>query len=168
MSWDGTTILVRPSGTEPKIKVYILTQGSRCWASTVERSCQSGKGTGRWVAALKPPAPSRWLSQSQWYAIRKHPFCSINSLDLFNYTTVSGHHFLQKPYSIKEVSKNAAGESGYSPQFLPCLVFPARFFESRRPSVFCRRFFPPIQFGSAYRGLKILLAPTAISGSFRV
>ena len=24
---DGTTILVRPSGTEPKIKIYILTRG---------------------------------------------------------------------------------------------------------------------------------------------
>ena len=42
-------ILVRPSGTEPKIKVYILTQG----ADAAEAAANIEK-YGRWVAALKP------------------------------------------------------------------------------------------------------------------
>ncbi len=44
---DGTTILVRPSGTEPKIKVYVLTIG----ADAAERDANLTK-YGRWVATL--------------------------------------------------------------------------------------------------------------------
>ena len=44
---DGTTILVRPSGTEPKIKIYILTQGK----DAVERDANIEK-YGQWAEAL--------------------------------------------------------------------------------------------------------------------
>ena len=44
---DGTTILVRPSGTEPKIKVYVLTIG----ADAAERDANLDK-YGKWVAGL--------------------------------------------------------------------------------------------------------------------
>ena len=44
---DGTTILVRPSGTEPKIKVYILTQGK----DADQRDANIEK-YGRWAEAL--------------------------------------------------------------------------------------------------------------------
>ena len=44
---DGTTILVRPSGTEPKIKVYILTIGK----DAVERDANLEK-YGQWAEAL--------------------------------------------------------------------------------------------------------------------
>ena len=44
---DGTTILVRPSGTEPKIKVYILTQGR----DAAERDANLAK-YGEWVKTL--------------------------------------------------------------------------------------------------------------------
>ena len=44
---DGTTILVRPSGTEPKIKVYILTKG----VDTAERDANIEKYSA-WVKTL--------------------------------------------------------------------------------------------------------------------
>ena len=44
---DGTTILVRPSGTEPKIKVYVLTRGK----DIAERDENLAK-YGQWVATL--------------------------------------------------------------------------------------------------------------------
>ena len=44
---DGTTILVRPSGTEPKIKVYVLTRGK----DIAQRDENLAK-YGRWVATL--------------------------------------------------------------------------------------------------------------------
>ena len=45
---DGTSILVRPSGTEPKIKVYILTKG----ADAAERDANIKK-YGEWVDTLQ-------------------------------------------------------------------------------------------------------------------
>ena len=45
---DGTSIIVRPSGTEPKIKVYILTKG----ADAAERDANLKK-YGEWVDTLK-------------------------------------------------------------------------------------------------------------------
>ena len=44
---DGTVILVRPSGTEPKIKVYVLTKG----ADAAERDANIEK-YGQWVKTL--------------------------------------------------------------------------------------------------------------------
>lgn len=45
---DGTSVLVRPSGTEPKIKVYILTRGSDAVACAANLEKYS-----QWVAGLK-------------------------------------------------------------------------------------------------------------------
>ena len=44
---DGTSIIVRPSGTEPKIKVYILTIGK----DAIERDANIEK-YGQWAEAL--------------------------------------------------------------------------------------------------------------------
>ena len=46
---DGTSVIVRPSGTEPKIKVYVLTKG----ADKAQRDANLSKYAG-WVKALKP------------------------------------------------------------------------------------------------------------------
>ena len=45
---DGTSVIVRPPGTEPKIKVYVLTQGKDAAdaAANVEKY-------GKWVDTLK-------------------------------------------------------------------------------------------------------------------
>ncbi|MBR3641332.1 MAG: phospho-sugar mutase [Oscillibacter sp.] len=45
---DGTSILVRPSGTEPKIKVYVLTKG----ANAAESAANLEK-YGEWVSSLQ-------------------------------------------------------------------------------------------------------------------
>ena len=45
---DGTSVIVRPSGTEPKIKVYILTQGKD--AADAQANLEK---YGQWVASLK-------------------------------------------------------------------------------------------------------------------
>ena len=45
---DGTSVIVRPSGTEPKIKVYILTQGS----DAADAQANVDK-YGKWVDSLK-------------------------------------------------------------------------------------------------------------------
>ena len=46
---DGTSVIVRPSGTEPKIKVYILTQGK----DAADANANLDK-YAQWVASLKP------------------------------------------------------------------------------------------------------------------
>ena len=45
---DGTTVIVRPSGTEPKIKIYVLTIGG----SAAERDANLKK-YGEWVAGIR-------------------------------------------------------------------------------------------------------------------
>jgi phosphoglucomutase len=45
---DGTSVIVRPSGTEPKIKVYILTRGAD------RAACDANlEKYGRWAESLR-------------------------------------------------------------------------------------------------------------------
>ncbi len=45
---DGTSVIVRPSGTEPKIKVYVLAQGK-----DADEALANNERYGKWVAALQ-------------------------------------------------------------------------------------------------------------------
>ena len=45
---DGTSVIVRPSGTEPKIKVYVLAKGA-----TAEEAKANNERYGKWVASLQ-------------------------------------------------------------------------------------------------------------------
>ena len=45
---DGTSVIVRPSGTEPKIKVYVLAQGK----DAAEAAANNAR-YGEWVKSLQ-------------------------------------------------------------------------------------------------------------------